>query len=168
MSQVGWLPIDLRALDDAPSQLLVLAAFSDERPLERLTGLVDWRLCGALSSWRLGGFSTGELGERVLCPSHGRLAQDAVLLMGLGPRAHFRSDRALAIAGAALEVAHGLGRTELTATLLGLEALAAPLERTGPKLVHLLRTSGHLSRVTLVADEASQRMIKEGIQFFGR
>lgn len=168
ISQIQWLGNDLRELDDAPSQLLVLTAFSDERPLDGLTGLIDWRLCGALSSWRLGGFSTGELGERILYPSAHRLSQEAVLFLGLGRREQYRSDRALAVAESALEVARGLGRTELTTGLFGLDGLATPLERTGPKLVHLLRQSGVLTRLTLVADERVRKMVKDGIQFFGR
>lgn len=168
VSQILWLGNDLRALDDAPSELLVLTAFADERPLEGLTGLVDWRLCGALSSWRLGGFSSGELGERILYPSAHRLAQEAVLFMGLGPRAQYRSDRALAVAENALTVARELGRLSMTTGLFGLDGLATPLERTGPRLVHLLRQSGALTRLTLVADEPHRKMVKDGIQFFGR
>jgi len=159
---------DLRALDDAPSQLLVLSAFSDERPLESLAGLIDWRLCGALSSWRMGGFSTGELGERILFPTPRRLAQSALLFVGLGRREQYRSDRALAVAEAVVEVAAGLRVQELMTGLFKLEGLASPLERTGPKLVHLLRHAPSLSRLQLVADDPSQRMVKDGIQFFGR
>ncbi len=168
MSQIQWLGSDLRALDDAPSELLVLGAFSDERPLEGMTGLIDWRLCGALSSWRLGGFSTGELGERILYPSAHRLAQEAVLFMGLGRREQYRSDRAHAVAEAALGVARDLGKSTLTCGLFGLDGLAAPLERTGPRLVHLLRSSSVLTRLAIVADEPARKMVKDGIQFFGR
>lgn len=168
LSEIRWVPNDLRALDDAPAELLVLTAFSDERPLEGLAGLIDWRLCGALSAWRMGGFSTGALGERILYPSAHRLAQERLLFVGLGRREEFRSDRAHAIAEAVLEAAIGLGTVHLMTGLFRLEGLPSPLERTGPKLVHLLRSAPGLTRLTLVADEASAKMVKDGIQFFGR
>lgn len=140
----------------------------DEKPLEGLSGLIDWRLCGALSSWRLGGFSSGELGERILYPSAHRLAQDAVLFMGLGRREQYRSDRALAVAEAALGVARDLGKTALTCGLFGLDGLATPLERTGPRLLHLLCQASILTRLAIVADEPTRKMVKDGVQFFGR
>ena len=116
----------------------------------------------------MGGFSTGELGERILFPTPSRLAQSALLFIGLGRREQYRSDRALAVAEAVIEVAAGLQVSELMTGLFRLEGLASPLERTGPKLVHLLRHAPGLSRLQLVADEPSQRMVKDGIQFFGR
>ncbi len=163
-----WVADELRALDDAPSDLLVLTAFADERPLEGLAGLVDWRLCGALAAWRLGGFSTGDLGERILCPTAHRLSHSRLLFIGLGRRTEYRSDRALSVAEEILEVSAGLNVTSLTTGLFQLEGLATPLERTGPKLVHLLRGAPHLTEVQLIASEPAARIIRDGIQFFGR
>ncbi len=167
-AELRWIAPELRVLDDSPGDLLVLCAFADERPLGGLTGLVDWRLAGALSSWRIGGFSTGELGERVLYPTARRLSHPRLLFVGLGHRAEHRSDRALAIAEEVLEAARGLGVRTLTTGLFHLEVLATPLERVGPRLVHLLRSGSGLERVTIAADEESQRLVKDGIQFFGR
>lgn len=167
-AELRWIRPELRLLDDAPADLLVLHAFSDERPLTGLAGLIDWRLAGALSSWRMGGFSSGELGERVLYPTARRLSHPRLLLVGLGRRAEYRSDRALALAAEVIESAHGLGVRTLTTGLFHLEALATPLERVGPKLVHMLRSAPGLECVTIACDAESERLVKDGIHFFGR
>lgn len=167
-AELRWIRPELRVLDDAPAELLVLHAFADERPLTGLTGLVDWRLAGALSSWRMGGFSTGELGERVLYPTARRLSHPRLLLVGLGRRAEYRSDRAIALAAEVLECARGLGVRSLTTGLFHLETLATPLERIGPKLVHLLRSAPGLECVTIAADAEAEKLVKDGIHFFGR
>jgi len=167
-AELKWVAPELRVLDDSPADLLVLHAFSDERPLSGLAGLVDWRLAGALSSWRIGGFSTGAFGERVLYPTGRRLSHPRLLFVGLGRRAEYRSDRALGVAADVIEAARGLGIRTLTTGLFHLEALASPLERVGPKLVHMLRSGSGLERVTIAADEEATRLVKDGIQFFGR
>ena len=167
-TEIRWIPADLRTLDDNPSDLLILSAFADERPLTGLSGLVDWRLAGTLSRWRLGGLSSGSLGERVLTASHTRLSAPRLLFVGLGPRAHYRSDRALALAEDLVDVAYGLNARSLTLDLLRLEALATPLERTGPRLAELLRSPGVFSHVTFISEPESISQIKDGINFFGR
>ncbi|TNF28299.1 MAG: hypothetical protein EP329_18155 [Deltaproteobacteria bacterium] len=158
---------ELRALDDAPGDVLVVAAFSDERPLEGLAGLVDWRLCGALSRWRIGGFSTGELGEQVLYPTGRRLSHPRLLFVGLGRRDDYRPDRAFAVARATRDAIVRLGAERLTTGLFGLDRLPSPLERTALKLVELLSEPPSLQRITLVADLATQGRIKDGIHIFG-
>jgi len=157
---------ELRALDDTPADLLVLVTFADERPLEGLTGLVDWRLCGAISSWKLDGLVAGAYGEQLLYPTNGRLSHPRLLLLGLGRRAEHRSDRAFAVARQVLATAAGLAVTSLTIGLLGLDQLASPLERTGSTLVSILREASALQRVSLVADPKQQRLVKEGIAFY--
>ncbi len=167
MAIVEFIPPTLRALDDAPADILIVAAFADERPLEGLAGLIDWRLCGVLSRWRLGGFSTGELGERVLYPPGRRLSHPQLLLMGLGPRAEFRADRAFAVARAAAETAVGLSAERVTTGLLGLDRLNQPLERTSLKLLELLQAPDQFRRVTLVADDEARALVRDGMAIFG-
>lgn len=168
MTTLQMVPPELRVLDDSPADLLVLATFSDERPLEGLTGLVDWRLCGAISSWKQSGLASGAYGEQLLYPTS-RLSHPRVLLLGLGPRAEHRSDRAFGLARQALEAADLLGVASLTTGLFGLEHLASPLERTGAKLVEILKGHRHgaLERVTLVVTESEQKLVKDGVGFYG-
>ena len=147
-----WVAQDLRALDEVQGEVLVLTTFSNERPLRGLTGLVDWRLCGGLSRLLLAGFASGAVGERVLCPSRGRMSHPKVLLMGLGPRAEHRTDRALAVAGDAAETVQGLGASSMTCGLFGLEHLASPLDRGTRELTALLASFPGLREIVLVSD----------------
>jgi len=156
---------ELRVLDDSPADVLVLTTFSDERPLEGLTGLVDWRLCGAISGWKQDGLVSGEYGEQMLYPTR-RLSHPRVLLMGLGARAEHRSDRAFALARQALDAAVALGAASVTTPLFGLDQLASPLERSGAKLVEILKSFKALTRVALVVDESEQKLVKDGIGFY--
>ncbi|MGM0577486.1 MAG: M17 family peptidase N-terminal domain-containing protein [Myxococcota bacterium] len=143
------VPAALRALDDHPGEVLVLPVFADERPLPGLAGLVDWRMCGALSQWLMGGFATGAAGEQVLCPTRGRLSHRLILLLGLGVRSEHRTDRACAAARQAADAVQGLGARQMTCGLFGLERLPSPLERSLPELLDALRDQEALDRVDL-------------------
>ena len=149
---VDLVPGTLRALDNHTSDVLVLTAFADERPLAGLAGLVDWRLRGALSEWLLSGFATGQVNERVLYPTRGRLSQRFVLMMGLGARAQHRSDRARAAAVAATTIVTNLGLESMTAGSFGLETLPAPLERSLPELIERVRDQSSLKEMRFAVD----------------
>lgn len=149
---VDLVPATLRALDNHTSDVLVLTAFADERPLAGLAGLVDWRLRGALSEWLLSGFATGQVNERVLYPTRGRLSQRFVLMMGLGARAQHRSDRARAAAVAATTIVTNLGLESMTAGSFGLETLPAPLERSLPELIERVRDQSSLKEMRFAVD----------------
>ena len=165
--QIEFIPPSLRALDDAPGDLLIVSAFADERPLEGVAGLVDWRLCGALSRFRMNGFSLGVPGERILYPASRRLSHPTVLFMGLGNRAEHRTDRAYAVARSAIDAAVGLGADRVTSGLFGLDGLPSPLERTALTLINILTGPAEIALVTLVADDRTSRMIRDGIALFG-
>ena len=149
--RIEFVDKDLTALDERQGDILVLTVFLDERPLEGLAGLVDWRLRGALSKWFIGGFATGAWGERVLYPVDGRMSFNSILLFGLGNRTEHRADRALAVASAAIESAESLNAKSLTCGLFGLTELPSPLPRTGRQLLELLRGAQELERVTIVS-----------------
>ena len=166
MAALDFIVPELRALDDTPGDLLILAAFADERPLQGLTGLVDWRLAGALSRWRLGGLSTGDLGERVLTPCERRLSHPMLVLIGLGRRDEYRPDRAFVAARSAREAAEGLGARRITSGLFGLEQLASPLERTSLKLCELLGDGDGIDRLTIVADDKAEALVRDGMHIF--
>lgn len=72
----------------------VLPIFADERPLQGLAGLVDWRMGGSLSMLLRAGFCTGAAGEAVLLPGRRTLPVERLVLLGLGPSRAF--DRAAA------------------------------------------------------------------------
>ena len=87
--EVRFVTPDLRRLDELKSEALLLTFFADERPLRREVGLVDWRLCGALSRVLIRGRAIGEVGETVLVPGQPRLPFDKIFLFGAGPIADF-------------------------------------------------------------------------------
>lgn len=72
----------------------VLPIFEDERPLQGLAGLVDWRTGGRLSALLRSGFCTGAASEAVLVPGCRTLPVERLVLLGLGPSRAF--DRAAA------------------------------------------------------------------------
>ncbi len=168
MAQIDFILPTLRALDDTVGDLLIVSAFADERPLTGLTGLVDWRLAGALSRLRMNGFSSGSLGERILYPGGRRLSHPKVMLMGLGHRTDHRADRAFAVARSAIEAAVSLGAERITTAFFGLPVLPSPLERTSLKLTEILCRPETIQRVALVADHDTRRLVKEGVAIFGR
>jgi len=55
-----------------------------ERPLQGLSGYVDWRLCGALSRAIRAGHFGAEPGEALLLPSDGRLSPSRIFCFGVG------------------------------------------------------------------------------------
>jgi hypothetical protein len=86
------MPAALRRLEVADLTLATLDVLEvdalavlvgPERPLQGLAGLVDWRLCGALSRTLQGGLYGGAPGEALLLPGGGRLAARRVVALGL-------------------------------------------------------------------------------------
>jgi hypothetical protein len=153
----------LIALDDHPVDLIVLPVFADERPFEGLADVIDWRLTGAMSRWRRDGFATGGVGERVLFPCRHRLEADALVVFGLGPRAAWVPEQAVALAQEAVRVAVDLGATRITTTLFGLERLAVPLERTAARLVLTLTAPDGVSAVKLAVREDVERATRDAL-----
>ncbi|HVP66344.1 MAG TPA: M17 family peptidase N-terminal domain-containing protein [Anaeromyxobacteraceae bacterium] len=74
--------LSLAALDAL--EVEAVAAFvGEERPLQGLSGLLDWRLCGAISRAILDGTFVPGRGEAMLLPSGGRLPAPRVFCFGL-------------------------------------------------------------------------------------
>lgn len=111
----------LRAVD-----LAVLPYFEDERPLQGLAGLVDWRTSGRISALIREGFCTGRAGETVLMPGRPTLPMRRLVLLGLGPSAPF--DRAAA-------EATGQRLVELVEQLQAREAMIAMPGRVADRTV---------------------------------
>ncbi len=75
----------LEALDAlAGYEALCLVVTEDERPLSGAAGLLDWRLCGALSRLLRQGFFNGAPGERLLTPTDGRVPPGKLFAVGVG------------------------------------------------------------------------------------
>ncbi len=94
-----------QSLDELQTELIVLPFFSDERPLSGATGLIDWRLCGALSRKLMAGYLDGRFGEKALMITPQKLKSEGVLLVGLGASTAFDAEvakRACAVVAKAL------------------------------------------------------------------
>ena len=85
LKRVSLVPPDLVRWDRTEADGLCVGFSSDERPLRGAAGLLDWRLCGAVSRALLGGRLRGDVGEVTLMPSAGRMSFAKILLFGLGP-----------------------------------------------------------------------------------
>ena len=92
-------------LDELQTQLIVLPFFADERPLCGAAGLIDWRLCGALSRKIMSGYLDGRFGEKALLVASPKLKSEGLLLVGLGESSAFNTgaaEAACALIAAAL------------------------------------------------------------------
>jgi len=133
---VGFLPIDLARWDQArPSQLLSIGLWSDVRPLRGASGLLDWRMCGKLSSLMVAGKVGGAEGEQTLLPSAGRLAWKLILAAGLGRRADFSEKRFRAAVRRILKTMRGLQVTKLAMVLPGRDGEPAIAARRALELI---------------------------------
>ncbi len=168
MTSIELIASDLTTLDAQRDDLLVLGILEDERPLTGLAGLVDWRLCGALSRWIVSGFATGSWGESVLYPSSHRLGQRATLVLGLGTRPQLRTDRIHDAARRASEVMKGLGSKRMTCDLLGLDRMPTPVENTLPGLLEVLQTCEPIERATFAVQPGQFDLVRGVMDRFGR
>jgi hypothetical protein len=75
--------VDAMAGDDVDSVICGLC--SDVRPLGGVLAVMDWRLCGRLSTLLVQGTITGALGEKILFPTQGRLSVPRIFIAGWGP-----------------------------------------------------------------------------------
>lgn len=89
MIAYDFIAAGLKSLDELQTEVIVLPFFSDERPLRGAAGLIDWRLCGALSRKLMAGYVRGTLGEKALVANPGKLKSERLLLIGLGESASF-------------------------------------------------------------------------------
>jgi hypothetical protein len=119
----------------------LIPVFADERPLQGLAGLMDWRRSGRISSLVRSGFCTGAAGERVLMPGCPGLPVERVVLIGLGPRGEFDKEAARRVAGDLVATATGLSAQRV------LVALPSHAERRPAELL--------FAALTEAIDEAS-------------
>jgi hypothetical protein len=82
MRRLEVADLSLATLDALDVEALALLV-GPERPLQGLAGLVDWRLCGALTRALRDGLYGGAPGEALLLPTGGRLPPPRVVALGL-------------------------------------------------------------------------------------
>ena len=82
MRRLEVADLSLATLDALDVEALLLLV-GPERPLQGLAGLVDWRLCGAVTRALQGGLYAGAPDEALLLPCGGRLPVPRVVALGL-------------------------------------------------------------------------------------
>ncbi|HSC88712.1 MAG TPA: M17 family peptidase N-terminal domain-containing protein, partial [Polyangiaceae bacterium] len=82
--ELRFVTPDLRRLDLAVSEALVVPLFSDQRPPRGVAGLVDYRLAGHISELLRRETLRGAAFERLLVPGRPKLPFDKILLLGCG------------------------------------------------------------------------------------
>lgn len=136
----AW-PLGLEGLDALVGVDLVAFVGEAERPLQGLAGLLDWRLCGALTRQLRAGAWSGAKGERVLTVTLGRLPSARLFVFGLGPQGVQPADVA-----AAVEVAQKAGARQLAI------ALPEPLAEALVEAAH----HADVDRVCWLVEEVAQ------------
>ena len=169
--QVSLLPVELARWDQAPpGDAVCVPVWTDVRPLRGAAGLLDWRLCGRLSTMLASGKVTGAEGEQTLFPSGQRLPWRLVLALGGGPRRDFSDRRFQASVRRALEAARGLGARRLALALPGRDgerattgAAAALTSRRALDVVlqELDATPGLVDELAVIAPGAVQKELAE-------
>ena len=94
MIEYHFAPPELPTLDALETEVVLLPYFEDERPLEGAAGLIDWRLCGALSKRIAADEESGHFGEQRWTVTVPKLRAERLLLFGLGATDGFDRCRA--------------------------------------------------------------------------
>lgn len=89
-------------------ELAIVPIFRDQRPLQGLGGLLDWRESGRISRLLRSGFYDGERGERVLLPGGRRAPVDRLVLLGLGEQGDYDASVVRSTVAACLGLARGM------------------------------------------------------------
>jgi hypothetical protein len=160
---LGLLPAELSSWDrDARGDILAVHIWTDVRPLKGAAGLLDWRLCGRLSSLIQSGRLSGTVGEQLLLPTAGRLPWALVMVLGLGSRAAFSVAQFQTAVQRALTAMRGLGVHDIAVAPPGRDIEALPPRRAVELLLSEARTAPHaawLRRLTIVEDAAVHKQL---------
>ena len=89
----------LGAVDALAADSIVVGLCRDVRPLAGVLGMLDWRLCGRLSRLLESGTITGDVDEKILFPTSGRLSVPRLFIYGWGPVAEAKGNSAGRLAG---------------------------------------------------------------------
>jgi len=136
---------------------LCLFVGEEERPLRGASGLVDWRLCGALSRVLQEKFFTGTPGDWLLLPTSGRFPVPRVFVAGVGRSRQLGSDGLVSALASAVQTLRKAGSQGVALEIPGSgviddHARVSALQQT---FLPAFR-SGH---VALLGDKAFTRLL---------
>jgi len=81
------------SLDQLSTSLLVLPFFAGVKPLKGAIGFIDWRLNSFLSKLVIDNKIKGDWFEKILIPPFERIPAERILLVSLGPKDDFDSQK---------------------------------------------------------------------------
>ena len=162
MLDLRFVVPDLRHLDEISAEVIVSCIWKDERPLQGLSGLVDWRLAGRLSQLLGQGFFVGEVGEVLIVPVRPKLRFDKLLVCGLGPRKGFGDATFRQVLGRMLDTLAGLLVKKAVVQLPGRSGDLFEPERAAEILLDLAHDNVH-DALTLVEPIDGQKSIEKRV-----
>lgn len=124
-------PLELAAVDALAVDAWAIFVGRDERPLQGLGGLLDWRLAGRLSQVLQDELFRGDEGESLLVPSGGHVPGRRIFCFGLG--APSRALAAPQFGETARRAVEALAKAGVGATAFGLPE--APVARLSARLL---------------------------------
>ncbi|MCL2777276.1 MAG: leucyl aminopeptidase [Polyangiaceae bacterium] len=162
MLDLRFVVPDLRRLDEISAEVIVSCIWKDERPMQGLSSLVDWRLAGRLSQLLRQGFLVGEVGEVLIVPVRHKLRFDNLLVCGLGPRSGFDDATFRRVLGRMLDTLAGLLVKKAVVQLPGRTGDLFDSERAAEILLDLAHDNVH-DALTLVEDIDGQKRIERRV-----
>jgi hypothetical protein len=91
----------------------LIPVFVDERPLQGLAGLIDWRTSGRLSNLIRAGLCSGRSDDALLMPGRHGLPVERLVMLGLGRRDEFDASQVERTAERIVEMACSLRATDV-------------------------------------------------------
>ncbi len=151
----------LRRLELAGTEVLVTALVEGERPPHGVSGLIDWRLAGRVSSLIRSGFAAGRRGEVILLPGRPLLPFDKLLFFGVGPREEFGEEVYSSVVEHILTTLEGLRARSAVVELPGRHFDGIAPERAAELLLTLAADRPAHDVWTLVESADAQRLITQ-------
>ncbi len=152
---------DLRQLDLITTEILVVPVGQRDRPPQGTTGLIDYRLGGAISHLILSETLSGTVGQIHLIPGRPRLSFDRVLLLGEGQPEEMNTQIYTKIVEQLLATLQHLGARRAVVELPGRrEGLISP-EEAVEILLELTSSNPWFDTWTLVESPPAQRTMTQ-------
>ena len=127
----GWtveINVELKAIREVASELLVLGLCEGATPTEGPIGAIDKALGGALSELIRAGDMTGKAEQTALLYTRGAIPAKRVLIVGLGEPSRLTADVVRRAAATAAKAARQLRLARYHSTLYGLGGALGPAE----------------------------------------
>jgi len=162
--KIQFVRPDLHQIDRVGAETFVVSLFEDDRPPRGVAGLVDWRLCGRLSTLLVSGQMKGSFREAILFPGYQRLPTPRVCAYGLGRSSEFSPARAREASWVIADSLHKLRVGSFVASLPGSPVSAVPVRaRMELFLEELVRVFGaeEAMEVFIVEPQESHRELAE-------